>query len=386
MYISAKFVSVIRSYVHYLEPIRIVLWLGLFLGLATQSAFQIVLWRFVPVSLWIWSGVQVAGFLWFSAQLRKRRSLRWKAARLLESLREPGKFFVSKWIESLFTFQEFNSLMVWWIIIAFVSYPFFSNSLRHSRFGYFGRVIEQADASSFSSLWQVHATVLGVFLVLLTFVFQFINLRSAYETSLLPFLASRARLALIIEINFVFLFIEMFSALLQCGSSLLTSVKHLAVIGFMFSVLSACYLLRKVLEFLKPEMLEIGLSELVRQNLIDEFEQEQFLGAAGHVLAEECSLNHIEFSGMDLFNHIPPIRSELVGTIYDVDLVRLKKFAEHVQTPLGLTGSPDVRALIFRAIGDELTTTHNVLGRVASSDLNSMSEKFLRESFKVEEA
>jgi hypothetical protein len=385
MRISLNFLCVVRSYVDRLESIRIVVWCALFLSLGAQLAFQITLLRFVPGRLWFWSGFQVIAFLCFSAQLRKRRSLHWRAARLLDSLREPGVLFVSRWIESLFKFQEFNSLITWSIILAFVSYPFFGDSLRHPLFGYFSRVIEQANTNSYSSLWQVHATILGVFLVLLTFVFQFINLRSAYETSLLPYLASKARLALIIEINFLFLVVEMFSTFLRRQSNLLLPAKHLAVIGFMFSVLSACYLLRRVLEFLKPEMLELGLGNLVRQNLIDEFEEEQFLGAAAHLLAQECSLNMIEFSNMDLYNHVPPIRSGLAGTIVDVDLHCLKKFAKHLEKPLGLAGAAGARALILRTIGDEITTTHNILGRVASSGLNARSEKLLRQSFKVEQ-
>jgi hypothetical protein len=177
----------------------------------------------------------------------------------------------------------------------------------------------------------------------------------------------------------------MFPVLLEKGSKFQPILRYLAVVGFAFSVLSACYLLLRVLDFLKPEMLESGLSELVREDLIAEFEEEQLLGAAGNVLSEECSMNAMEFSELDLFPQIPSVRSQSLGKIVDVDLIRLRKFSRHLKSTLGTTVSPSRRALVFRMIGDDLTVTHNVLGRVARSDLNSTTERLLRRSFKVEE-
>jgi hypothetical protein len=385
MRISLTFLPVVRALANRLEPFRIAIFSVISALFAAQVYFQVLLKHFVSTNLWACSAVQAIALTWLTFQFRKRGSLRWRAERLQQTLREPPDLFVSKWIRGILDVKEFGSLILWWAALDFLIWPFYEHSSGLKSIGYLGTVFAMADKDFFADLWEVHATVLGVFLVLLTFVFQFISLRSAYETNLLPFLAKRARLAPIITINFIFVALEMFVVALGNESISHPALRYLAVVGFAFAVLSGCHLLFRVLDLLNPEMIEVGLSELVRKDLIIEFEEEQLLALAGSLLAEECSCHEMEFSEIDIFENLPPIRSLSTGRVIDVDIRSLGKFSKRLTTPLPSSTPPQKKAFILRMIGDELTDVHNVLGRVSRADLNSRTERLLRKSFKVEE-
>lgn len=385
MRISLNFLPKVEALVDRLEPFRIAIWSVISVLFGGQIYFQMLLKRFVPPSLWAWSAAQAIAMTWLAFQFRKRGSLRWRAERLQQTLREPPDLSVSKWMKMILNFREFGCLILWWAVVDLLIYPFCDHSSSLGSIGYLGTVFAIADKEFFGNLWEVHATILGVFLVLLTFVFQFISLRSAYETNLLTFLAKRARLEPIITINFIFVALEMFVVALGNESIRHPVLRYLAVVGFAFAVLSGCHLLFRVLDLLNPEMIEVGLSELVRKDLVTEFEEEQLLALAGNLLAEECSSHEMEYSEIDIFENVPPIRSRSIGRITDVDLSQLARFSKHLTSPLPSSTPPRKMAFILRMIGDELTDVHNILGRVSGADLNSRTQRLLRKSFKVQE-
>jgi hypothetical protein len=118
------------------------------------------------------------------------------------------------------------------------------------------------------------------FLVILTFVFQFVSPRRAYETSLLPYLAKSVHLAPLIILNFVYVAFEMYAAILTNNSVGVILARYIAVLGLLFSLLSAIYLLLGVLDLLRPEVMEANLNRLVRSDLAKELKEEHFMSLA----------------------------------------------------------------------------------------------------------
>src|ERR1700719_3531869 len=250
MRVSLRFVLVVNSGIERLEPLKwriAAVCCGL---LIVEFIAMLFLTPFVSRTMWLYFFVQIFAFFILLLLLRRRRSLRWRARRLLKASREPGVFLPLMWWNAAIRFRNLSALFSLWSAVALLIWPFYARSSSLSLLGHWREVLERASPEFFGALWQVHATVLGVFLVILTFVFQFVSLRSAYETSLLPFLAHRVRLAPLIIVNFCFVGLEMLPSVLRENSTLLLLLRYIAVLGFFFSVLSAVHLLLRVLELL----------------------------------------------------------------------------------------------------------------------------------------
>jgi hypothetical protein len=270
------------------------------------------------------------------------------------------------------------------MVIAIALYPFYVQSGSTRILGYTRTIIERADTSFFAALWAVQATVLGVFLVILTFIFQFISLQRAYETSLLPFLAEQAHIKPVILINLFFVVFEMAPMLISANTPLLLA-KYLAILGLVFAVLSASHLLIRVLDLLRPEMIDESLMALVRRDLGKELEEEQFLNVSAAILSEECTSWAMEYSAMDLLTALPAIRSTAVGRIVDIDLSRLRHFGRNLRGTLPMESTPPVKARVIAMISDELTRQRNVLARIPAIDRNLRNERLLRRAFTIEQ-
>lgn len=377
-------VSIVNSAIERLEPLR---WLCFALcsaALLVQLTAMVALWSFLNRELWLWLLVQAAGLLALLLQLRKRRSLAWRARRCIKGLRGSGTFSVSKFARSILQFKTLPAVFSLWVATALLICPFYIRSESSGLFRFSRTLIGTADSTFFAALWQVQATILGVFLVILTFVFQFVSLRRAYETSLLPFLAERASVKEIILFNFCFVLVEMLPVMLSPQNRFLLTAKYFALLGLIFSVLSAAYLLLRILDLLRPEMIEENLTELIKRDLAKELEQEQFLEIAAGLLAETCSSCGLEYSEMDFLRNLPAIRSKLVGKIVDIDLNRLTRFGKKLGGVLPSAGAHQRKCLIVAMLSDELTKQRNVLARISSKDRTTNNERPLGRAFKVE--
>lgn len=345
---------------------------------------MVCLARFISLRLWLVSVLQLLAILVLLYQLRKRRSLAWRARRFLTSLDEPTGIDLSEIIRSSMHFRTLPALVGLWILIALVVCPFYVQGGSTGILGYPRVVIESADTAFFAALWAVQATVLGIFLVILTFIFQFISLQRAYETSLLPFLAEQVHIKPVILMNLFFVVFEMAPLLIK-GSRPLLLTKYIAILGLIFAVLSASYLLIRVLDLLRPEMIDENLMALVKRDLGKELEEEQFLNVSAAILSEECTSWGIEYSSMDLLTIPPAIRSTVVGKIVDIDLNRLSQFCRNLKGTLPMGSTPPVKARLVVMISDELTRQRNVLVRIPSMDLNLRNERQLRRAFMIEQ-
>jgi hypothetical protein len=384
MQVSLKFISYAKSVVDRLESFRWICFAICCVPLLVQFMIMGSLARFVSPRLWLVFLLQCLALVLLLSQLFKRRRLSWRARRFLDSLDEPRVIDVSETIRSGLHFRTLPALVGLWILIAIVICPFYVHSGSTGLLGYPRSVIENADTAFFAALWAVQATILGVFLVILTFIFQFISLRQAYETSLLPFLAEQVHIKPVILINLFFVLFEMVPLLIGRNRSLLLA-KYISVLGLIFGVLSASYLVIRVLDLLRPEMIDDSLMALVRRDLVKELEEEEYLNVSAAILSEECTSWGMEYSSMDLLTGLPAIRSTVTGRILDIDLKRLSRFCRHLKGTLPMGASSPVKARVVVMISDELTRQRNVLARISSIDLSLPNEQLLRRAVKIKQ-
>jgi hypothetical protein len=308
----------------------------------------------------------------------------WRARWRVEELRVPSAFDVGAFAQSTLRFETFTAVALVWAVIAVLIFPLHGGAIGHNLSSTSTGLLTKAAPELFPTLWAVQATVLGVFLVILTFIFQFISLRTAYETSLLPFMAERVHIKQIILVNLWFVIVEMLPLLLHKGGRSLLLAKYCAVLGLIFSVLSATYLLLQVLSFLRPQTIDKGLIELVKRDLNDELRQEQELEVASRLLVEYCASLGIEFSQIDAFKAFPAIRSTKSGKIVDIDLSLLKRFSERLKGALPSGEGKVKKCCIVAGPSDNVTKQRNVLARIPLIDRSPQNERILRRLFKID--
>jgi hypothetical protein len=168
-------------------------------------------------------------------------------------MREPGTLPISKWLNEVSSYKTFDAVILAWASVSVLLCPYFYKVYEMKLFRLWHTALQGAKPEFFYTLWTVHATILGIFLVLLTFLFQFISLRLAYETSLLPFLARKSHLSVIIITNFVFIGFGMIQGLLQEHSRFQPASRWIIISGLLFALLSAAFLLYRLLDLLSVE-------------------------------------------------------------------------------------------------------------------------------------
>ena len=385
MFIRLEHPQLLESMLDRLERLRLwVLWCVL-VAAAIELGFAIFSWRWLSVAsrLLLLAMISLVGVLFH--ELRKRNSLRWRASQFARTIRQPDVINVQSTFKDIIEFKNFISVGLAWTLIAVVVFPYNVDYSRHPIIGLSRKVFQSATPESIANLWEVHATILGFFLVLLTFVFQFVSLKMAYETSLLPFLARRARLKPIITINFGFVFIEAIAVLTGPAHVAQIELRYVSALGLMFAVVSAIFLLYRVTELLEPGTLEEGLTDLVRRDLQNQLEAEQFSALAAHLLSEECLAQGIEYSDIDFFRPTASITSDTTGIIRDFRFDRLRLFTKSLRGQLTLSGELPKKALIVRGLGDEVSSARTILARVSAEDLSPKTTALLRRSIKVSE-
>jgi len=72
----------------------------------------------------------------------------------------------------------------------------------------------------------------------------------------------------------------MYAAILTNNSVGVILARYIAVLGLIFSLLLAIYLLLGVLDLLRPEVMEANLNRLVRSDLAKELKEEHFMSLA----------------------------------------------------------------------------------------------------------
>jgi hypothetical protein len=315
--------------------------------------------------------------------LRRHRLLSWKVNQLAEDFREPRVVDLKTLASDLLRFERFSSVIIVFLLVSACVYPY---AFTLESLSYFNRQFATSKYGFYLAVWQVHATLLGFFVVFLTFVFQMVSVRTAYETSLLPFFARRERFGPIIGTNFVFLFIDSIGLMGDDKFFPTTLFRYLSLIGFIFALLSALFLFYRVLELLKPDSLEQGLSELIQSELVSRLEEEQNSGLTAHVLIEECRLLDLEFSPFDSQLGIPALRPNRGGTVTDVDLDELKRFAHALTGRVDRGTERTPKAIILKTVGDDVNSGAGALARVSRGDATDTNTARLNRCFRIVES
>jgi hypothetical protein len=115
----------------------------------------------------------------FFYQLRKRHSLKWKSERLLSTLRAPREINLTRELSEFYQFKSMYAVVFLCGIAALLLLPSVPSISRFRIFALTSGLITSANRDFFMALWQVHAAFVGFFLVLLTFVFQFVSVKWA---------------------------------------------------------------------------------------------------------------------------------------------------------------------------------------------------------------
>lgn len=358
------------------------------LGVILAVAFLVllvlgILLRFVSraeLLLDLSAGVLLGGYFY---QLRRRNSLKWKSEQLLSTLRTPTDLNLTREMAQLYQFKSFYSVILVCGIIALLFAPNIFGISSFRAFPLSSTLYASAKADFFLALWQVHAAFVGFFLVLLTFVFQFVSVKWAYEANLLPSMAKRAWLSFTLTVNLVSLLYEMIVCLFESAGENIVFLRYCALLTLVFSIVSALFIFLKVREFLRPDSLETCLSEEIQVDLVLAIEDEQRRALSQYLMEEECRMLGLEYSTFALTSGSPSVVTPRSGVVRDVNLARLRQFARGVSAAApGISGqSPD--CTLYQTIGDELRAGVDVLAKVPSKSNSPRNQRLLIKAFRI---
>jgi len=345
-----------------------------------QLALPILCWggmilRYLTVGAWVADGLQILlfGVLWI--EMRKRNSLKWQAEQAVSvrvRVREIDERAVLPWAWKVLLFKRHESIMLWCLVgtgVIAVAHPFQTASSRYAR-------------EVLLTIWQVHAALLGIVIVLLAFLFQLVSVRQAYETSLLPFLAKRSRLRAVISLNLLFVVVNTICAERPTTKIWGIPTVQCAVLGLLVLVTSCLYLLNNSLELLDQDTIEADLTRLIRLEIREMLKDEQRLIAAESILSRTCSECGIGFSPLDILRQGVAIQADDTGSVADINLGKLRRFASGLQGTLS-SGSSSRRALLLKGLRFPVAAG-SVLGRIAQIDANDRNIALLRTAFQIE--
>jgi hypothetical protein len=352
---------------------------GLFLILYISQAVLRVTSR-LELLLDISAGVLLGGYF---LQLRKRHSLKWKSDQLLATLREPAQIDITREMSSLYRFKSISSVLIVCGITSLLFLPRVSAFPRLHGFAPASVLVTSAKPDFFSALWQVHAAFIGFFLVLLTFVFQFVSVKWAYESSLLPSLAKRAWLSFALVANLISLLYEMFVCLSESAGKSNVFLRYFAIVTLIFSIVSALFIFLKVKDFLQPDSLENCLSEEVRSDLALAVEDEQRRAVTQYLMEQECVALGLEYSTFDFRSNMQGVVIPQSGIVRDVNLARLRQLAKALFGSLPRTSEQSSTCVLCKTIGDELQGGVDVIARMASKDSSPQIQRLALKVFKI---
>jgi hypothetical protein len=367
----------------FMERLRWYIFLAVVLFLGNEIVRAIPEWQWVTSIdrvKFVTAGILTGSLLHL---LRQRRSLLWQTNRLARTLREPPEIDITSLRRDFLAFKTFGAVLILWFLLSILIYPFSGSNQITS---YFQGNFSKSDYSFYLALLQTHATLLGFFIVFLTFVFQLVSYKLAYETSLLPFLVVRARFGPVITINFGFLLLDGLSLIGDQKGHPTLPFRYLSIVGLAFAVLSALFLFRQTVDLLNPDTVETGLSDLIRKEFMEQIEEEQQQIVADHILNEQCTRRGLEYSPLDLAETMPAIRSRRIGVIADIDLTALGRFAANLKAQDPLLNNPPRRAIVLRTLNDLLTTGNHTLARVSPDDDTARTSRLLNRCFKIRES
>lgn len=309
----------------------------------------------------------------YGFQMAKRRSLRWNVTRLLFDLRVPTQIDLSRVMSELFRFNTFYSVVVVCaIVLGLIFSPWVLSLIASTKLDFY------------LALWQVHAAFVGFFLVLLTFVFQFVSVKWAYEANLLPSMERRAMLPLVLIVNLISLLYEMIVSLLESGGHSIVIVRGFEVFVITFSIISALFVLLKVQRFLSAESLEECLNEDVQHELRLAIEAEQRRALTQYLMERECESLGLEYSPYDFNNALPAILASKSGIVADVNLRRLRRFARALSGTISSSKLGQSRScLLLNTIGDQLRDGIDVLARVSVEDDTPKKHRLLFSAYEM---
>jgi hypothetical protein len=232
--------------------------------------------------------------------------------------------------------------------------------------------------------WTIQAALLGLVVVLLTFLFQLITLRLAYETSLLPFLAKKSHLKLVVNGNIFFVIVNLITVARAGEHFVSFGCSYTITLSLVFLTVSSVFVFNKTTSWLDPDAIESGLAELIRVEITQTLEQEAVFAAAQNILSAVCAENLIQFSLLDARRELPAIRSIEAGVVRDINLARLAQFAAALvsEIPGGIDGPR--RAIVVKGVGAAVTDAYRILARVSAPDDTPQNANRLRRAYQLE--
>jgi hypothetical protein len=364
------------------EPIEWGIWRTLLCLWFLEAVAGTFIWRWRTVG--DWSGLLIAmifiSILFF--YLRRHRFMSWKVNQLANEFREPRVVDLKRLAVDTLLFRRFSSVVVLLLLAILVIYPYPGRSHALS---YFRTHLSAAKYDLYLAIWEVHATLVGFFVVFLTFVFQLVSVRLAYETSVLRFLTRRERFGLITCINFAFLLIDSIGLLGDDRKSPSVLFRYLSVVGFVFAIFSALFIFYRVLELLRPDTVESGLSTLIQAELMVRLDEEQNRALAEYLLIEECRVLNLEYSPFDAQIRLPALRASKQGTIKDLDIDELKRFAASLGGEIQRAHEVAPKALLLKTVGDEINSASDAMARVSEIDATEENAVRLNRCFRIVE-
>lgn len=360
---------------------RLELWRRWIAGSATLLvAVQVLVATFIyhaSKGLWLVVALEIISFLvaylcWVWGQT----SLNWRSRHAVRANRQPAVVDtrdVWPWLKEVLLFRRFASVPAICVLAAVALYL---SSRRVDGW------LNAQPRDFVLTLWAMQAALLGLVVVLLTFLFQLITVRLAYETSLLPFLAKRARLKLIVSINTLFVLVNLVAVGHARDTTAPFTSSYVAALSLVFLVVSSLFMLSNVLTWLDPDAVESGITDLIRADILETVEQEATSAEAERILQSVCAANGIEFSPLDVHQELPAIRSMEIGLVADINLARLGGFARSLVGSIP-GGSTARRAILVKGMGAAVTMNYDILARVTTPDENRKTADRLRRAFRL---
>lgn len=374
----------LRRLLDVLESNRSRIWARLFTLVAIQGVVTVILHSWVGLILWGAFAVDLV----FLAALRisfllsrTRCSLRHQAGELLRQTEEGTVLDLRRAAKNAARLDSFAGVFVYWALLAIILFPY-----SHSRWtrAFLGPVFSNSGYEGLLTLWQVHATLLGFFLVMLAFVFQLVGYKLAYETSLLSFLVQRARFGPIIVVNFAFILLDMVALIYYRVDLSGSTLAYGLTLGLAFDVISSMFLLVKTVQLLRYETIESGLTDLIIDDITRVMRTEQMDIIAEAILENFCRNNMIEYARLDVHTSQQSIVSNGTGVVHDINLSRLRKFARGLKGNIG--GGPAVRrAIVLRSLGDRIVLGQDLLARITVGDATDQNARDLNRCFTIRE-
>ena len=242
----------------------------------------------------------------------------------------------------------------------------------------------------FKLIWQIHATILGLIFITLSFLIGQLNTDEFKKIDVGKRLANRLHFGELVVLN-------TFLTLLVGASALFSDVslqfEAVSVGAFIFLIASIIYLFRNFMKYLfQLDLLrELVLWEL-KQNLRNSLTEEIRLKVSQNLFIDYAKRLNICADRKTSDNHSVAICSDIEGVVSDVSLKNLKKMSKKITGKIPVIDyeknkTEQFKAVLTKGVGSfygSITKRHNEIALVPR-DEEKMVRKLAQSVFKVQD-